>query len=108
MKSTENSIVAFTGSNCSTREISEQLGVSQSVVIRVQKRRSVVPKSQIRRRKKLLTNADARSMVTNIKRKLERNKSGKPLVDEWQVDLLKILAIHQHSKRKNLHFRPKI
>ena len=64
----EDSIVALTNDGQSSRNIAKQLKISQSVVLRVQKRRSVVPQTQNNGRKKLLTPEDARLMLSHMQK----------------------------------------
>ncbi|TMW41337.1 hypothetical protein DOY81_013584, partial [Sarcophaga bullata] len=64
----EDSIVALTNDGQSSRIIAKQLNISQSVVLRVQKRRAVVPKVQNNGRKKLLTPEDARLMLSHMQK----------------------------------------
>ncbi|XP_075163154.1 uncharacterized protein LOC142235781 [Haematobia irritans] len=85
----EDNIVSLTARNngSSSRKIVKELNIGQSVVIRVHKRRN--SKEQTRGRRKLLTEADARLMMTEIR----QNKSVTPKnttaknkqVSEWTV-----------------------
>lgn len=65
---TENSIVSMTKSGCSTRTIAEKLKISQSVVVKVQKRQNVCSESVLNGRRRLLTDSDARLMMSNMKK----------------------------------------
>lgn len=65
----ENSVVCLTDKSCSSRTISKRLGISQSAVIAAQKRRNVTPKPLVKGRKKLLTNSDARLMMSKMRQK---------------------------------------
>jgi len=47
----ENNVVSLTENGVTSRAISKRLGISQSAVIAVQKRRSVTPKAQVAGRK---------------------------------------------------------
>lgn len=64
----EDSVISMTNAGSATRIIAKQLNISQSVVIRVQKRRGVVTKAQVRGRRKLLTDSDARVMMSQLKK----------------------------------------
>lgn len=64
----ENSIIGLTEKGCSSRIISSKLGISQSVVIRVQKRRKVSVESPLRGRPRLLNDADARHIMANMRK----------------------------------------
>ena len=72
----EDRIVALTNDGQSSRIIAKQLKISQSVVLRVQKRRAVVPRVQNSGRKKLLTSEDARLMLNHM----QKNEGLTPLL----------------------------
>ena len=66
-RAVEDNVVSLTNNGASSREIAKELNISQSVVIRVQKRRHTAPKEQTRGRRKLLTDADARFMMAEMR-----------------------------------------
>lgn len=64
----ENSIVSLTKSGCSTRTIADKLQVSQSVVVKVQKRKNVCVENMLNGRRRLLTDSDARLMMSKMRK----------------------------------------
>lgn len=66
-RTVENSIVNMTKDGSSSRMIAKELNLSQSVVIRVLKRRNVAPQGQARGIRKLLTDGDARLMMRKMR-----------------------------------------
>jgi len=84
----ENNVVSLTENGVTSRAISKRLGISQSAVIAVQKRRSVTPKAQVAGRKKLLKESDARLMMSEMRRNKLLTPKGASLainknVSEW-------------------------
>lgn len=64
----ENSIISLTKSGCSTRTIAEKLQISQSVVVKVQKRQNVCAEKKLNGRRRLLTDSDARLMMSKMRK----------------------------------------
>lgn len=64
----ENSVVCLTEKGCSSRAIAKKLGISQSAVITAQKRRNVTSRTQQKGRKKLLSDSDARLMISQMRK----------------------------------------
>jgi len=84
----ENNVVSLTENGCTSCAISKRLGISQSAVIAVQKRRSVTPKAQVAGRKILLKESDARLMMSEMRRNKLLTPKGASLainknVSEW-------------------------
>ena len=81
----ENNVVSLTDNGCTTRKISKRLGISQSAVIAVQKRRNVTPKPQVAGRKKLLKDSDARLMMSEMRKNKLLTPKGASLVINKKV-----------------------
>jgi len=84
----KNNVVSLTENCCTSRAISKRLGISQSAVIAVQKRRNETPKAQVAGRKKLLKESDARLMMSEMRRNKLLTPKGASLtinknVSEW-------------------------
>ncbi|EAL59155.1 transposase [Wolbachia endosymbiont of Drosophila ananassae] len=84
----QNNIVSLTESGNSTRQIAERLGISQSAVVSIQKRRKLTPKPQVSGRKKLLKDSDARLMMSEMRKNKNLTPKGACLainknVSEW-------------------------
>lgn len=105
----ENSVVCLTDKSCSSRTISKRLGISQSAVIAAQKRRNVTPKPLVKGRKKLLTDSDARLMMSKMRQKKLLTPKGASMainknVSQWTARR----ALHKIGyvlsfKKTNLH-----
>ena len=64
----EDKIVSMTENGLSSRKIAVELKISQSLVMRVHKRRNVKSNVKVRGRKTLLTDSDARLMMQHMKK----------------------------------------
>ena len=81
----DNAVVSLTENGCTTRKISKRLGISQSAVIAVQKRRNLTSKWQVAGRKKLLKDSDARLMMSEMRKNKLLTPKGASLVINKKV-----------------------
>lgn len=94
-RTVENSILTMTENGFSSRVIAKEIQVSQSVVIRVRKRRNITSQAQVLGRRRLLTDGDARLMM----RKMKANQSLTP--KEASLAINKIVS--RWTARRALH-----
>ncbi|XP_075162757.1 uncharacterized protein LOC142235388 [Haematobia irritans] len=91
----EYNIVSLTNKGSSSRKMVKELNISQSVIIRVQKGRHTTPNEQNRGRRKLLTEADARLIMAEMR----QNKSVTPK----NTTVAKNKQVSEYTARRVLH-----